>query len=63
MKRQDVKVGQVWERKDGRKVKLSDERLSRGLREFELTPLDGGRKSWKWDGGVVNDLLYIKGDE
>jgi len=56
----DVKLGQVWERKDGRKVKITAERMFRGSREMELTPLDGGRKSWKWGGGIINDLKLLE---
>lgn len=62
MENQDVKVGQVWERKDGRRVKLTAERMFRGSRELELTPLTGGRKSWKWDGGIINDLKFVQED-
>lgn len=59
MKREDVAIGQTWRRKDGRLVKLTDERESRGTREFEITPVDRGRKSWKWDGGICNDLEFV----
>lgn len=60
MKPSDVVIGQTWKRKDGRKVKLTAERIFRGTRELELTPLDGGRKSWKWDGGLINDLEFVE---
>lgn len=59
MNREQIQVGQVWMRKDGRKVELTEEREFRGSREFKLTPLDGGRTSWKWDGGVTNDLTFV----
>lgn len=59
MKTTEVVIGQIWKRKDGRTVKLTAERIMRGTRELELTPLDGGRKSWKWDGGVINDLEFV----
>ena len=60
MKKEDVKIGQVWKRKDGRKVKLVDKRPFRGLTEFKLEPIDGGRSSWKWSGGIVNDLSFVE---
>jgi hypothetical protein len=59
MKPEEVKLGQIWIRKDGRKVRLDDERVFRGSREFLLVPLEAkGRKAWKWDGGVINDLTF-----
>lgn len=51
-----IKIGQIWERKDGRKVKITAERIFRGQKEYELTPIDKGRKSWKWYGGILNDM-------
>ena len=60
MKTSEVVIGQIWKRKDGRKVKLTSERMFRGARELELTPLDGGKKSWKWDGGIINDLELVQ---
>lgn len=60
MKTSEVMIGQIWKRKDGRKVKLTAERMFGGVRELELTPLGGGRKSWKWDGGVINDLEIVQ---
>lgn len=59
MSKKGIRIGQIWERKDGKRVKITGERVSRGSQEFELTPLDGGRKSWKWDGGIVSELEYI----
>lgn len=59
MKREDLEVGQVWMRKDGRTVRLDEERMFRGSREFMLVTVDGkGRKTWKWDGGIINELTY-----
>lgn len=59
MKREDVQVGQIWKRKDGRLVQTAEERVFCGTREFLLEPVEKGRKSWKWDGGILNDLDYV----
>jgi len=52
-----IEIGQIWVRKDGRKVRITGERISRGAKEFELTPIDKGRKSWKWSGAILYDLV------
>jgi len=54
-----VRVGQIWARPNGNEVKLTGERVFRGSREFELTPMTKGRKSWKWDGGIASELTFI----
>lgn len=59
MKADDVKIGQIWRRKDGREVKLTAERTLNWCREFELTPIGTGRKSWKWDGGIASELEFV----
>lgn len=60
MERKDVAIGQIWARKDGRMVKLTEDRVSRGSREFLITPfLSKGRSSWKWDGRIINDLTFV----
>lgn len=59
----DVRVGQIWKRKDGRKVKLAAERVIHGLRELRLDPVGGkGRRSWKWDAGIIHDLKFVAND-
>lgn len=61
MERKDIAVGQIWKRADGRMVKIKEERVTRGSREFLLMPVGGkGRESWKWDGGIINDLTYVQ---
>jgi hypothetical protein len=60
MKAEDIKIGQKWKRKDGRIVEITDERTFRVSHEFELTPTGKGRKSWKWDGGIINDLEFVE---
>ena len=57
--RNDVQVGQIWKRSDGRQVKTAEEREFRGSRELLLEPIGKGRKSWKWDGGILNDLTFV----
>lgn len=59
MNKENITIGQTWQRKDGKLVKITDERTSRGLREFELTPVEKGRKSWKWDGAIYNELEFV----
>ena len=54
-----VEIGQIWSRKDGRLVEITGKRKFRGSDEFELTPIDKSRKSWKWDGGINNDLDFV----
>ena len=64
MNREDIRVGQIWKRRDGRIVEITDSRVSRGTLEFELTPVGGkGRKSWKWDGGIINDMEFVKASQ
>ena len=64
MKREDIRVGQKWKRRDGRIVEITGYRLSRGTLEFELTPVGGkGRKSWKWDGGIIDEMEFVKAAE
>ena len=64
MKREDIRIGQLWKRRDGRLVEITGSRLSRGTSEFELTPVGGkGRKSWKWDGGIIDALEFVKAAE
>jgi hypothetical protein len=57
--RKDVQVGQVWQRSDGRRVTTTEEREFRGSRELLLEPIGKGRKSCKWDGGILNDLTFV----
>lgn len=59
MKKEDVKIGQIWRRKDGRTVKITDEAKSRGVTVFEIVPLGKGRKSWKWSGGIVSEFEFV----
>ena len=61
MDKKDIAIGQMWKRADGRMVKIKDERMSRGSREFLLMPVGSkGRESWKWDGGIINELTYVQ---
>ncbi len=59
MESKQVKIGQIWARKDGRKVKITDTRISRGTTEFLMVPIDKGRESWKWDRGIQSQLNFI----
>ena len=59
MNSKEIRIGQVWRRKDGRLVEVTNKRHSRGHEEYELTPLGPGRKSWKWYGGIVFELQFI----
>jgi hypothetical protein len=60
---EDIKVGQCFRRKNGAVVEVTGERIVRGLREVELTPITGkGRVSWKWDSDVARYLLYVGTD-
>ena len=63
MKREDIRIGQKWKRRDGRIVEITGSRVSRGTLEFELTPAEKGRKSWKWDGGIINEMEFVKAAE
>ena len=63
MNREDIRIGQLWKRRDGRLVEITGSRLSRGTSEFELTPVEKGRKSWKWDGGIINDIEFVKASQ
>jgi hypothetical protein len=59
----DIKPGQCFRRKNDAVVEVTGERIVRGLREVELTPITGnGRVSWKWDNDVARDLLYVGTD-
>jgi hypothetical protein len=59
MRKEDVKIGQLWMRKNGQIVRIEKERDFIGTRDFLLVPIGGkGRKSWKWDGGIVTELTY-----
>jgi len=59
MERKEIALNQIWKRKNGNTVFISASRESRGLIEFELTPIgSSGRKSWKWDGGIINELKF-----
>ena len=60
MNRENIRIGQKWKRKDGRIIEITDSRLFRGILEFELTPVGKGRKSWKWDGGIIKDLEFVE---
>lgn len=51
-----IEIGQTWERRDGRLVKITNVRRTHGQKEFELTPVGKGRKSWKWYGGILSEL-------
>jgi len=51
-----IEIGQIWQRADGRKVRITDKRVHRMYFEYELTPIGKGRKSWKWEDGILNDL-------
>lgn len=59
MSKNEIEIGQKWKRKDGRVVEITAERISRFSKEFELTPVGNGRKSWKWYGGILNDLTPV----
>ena len=61
---EDIKPGQCFRRKNGAVVEVTGERIFRGLREVELTPITGkGRViCWKWDGDVARSLLYVGSD-
>lgn len=51
-------IGTEWRRPDGEVVRITSDRVNRGQREVELTPVSGGgRISWKWDGAVSFLLL------
>ena len=51
-------IGTEWKRPNGAVVRVTNERIVRGMREVELTPVSGGgRKSWKWDGALSFSLL------
>lgn len=55
-----VKVGQIWQRKNGMMVEITDKMKSKGLDVFQLTPIDsGGRKSWKWDEAIISELTFV----
>ncbi len=55
-----VSIGQVWQRKDGTIVELTNIREWCGGNEFELTPISGkGRKSWRRCGGIVSQLKFV----
>ena len=59
----DVKIGQCFRRKNGAVVLVTAERVSRGMRDLELTPLTGrGRVSWKWDNLVAKELVFVGTD-
>ena len=52
-----VEIGSEWKRPNGAVVKVTAERMFRGQREVELSPVSGGgRKSWKWDRAVEYSL-------
>ena len=51
-----IEIGQTWIRSNGKRVQITAKRISKGLTEYELTPLDKGRKSWKWDQSIASTL-------
>lgn len=32
----------------------------RGARELLLEPIGKGRKTWKWDGGILTNLTFVE---
>ena len=50
-----VKIGQIWMRKDGRRVKVIDQNKD----QFQLKPLDGGRIGWKWDSAILFEMTFV----
>lgn len=62
MKAEDIKPGQIWQRKNGAKVIIGHERHWRGNIEWQLIPTTIGPKSrisWKWNGGIINELTFV----
>ena len=63
MKAEDIKTGQIWKRENGAYVTIGCSRMFRCSIEWQLIPtLAGakkGRKFWKWDGGIINELTYV----
>ena len=57
MNKPKADIGTEWKRPNGAVVRVTSERIVRGMREVELTPVSGGRKSWKWDYAVSFSLL------
>ncbi len=53
MKREDVKIGQKWKRKDGRIVKTAEEREFRGSRELMLEPGSVAKRCLKSQYGTL----------
>ena len=62
MNKPKASIGTEWKRPNGAVVRVTSERIVRGMREVELTPVSGGgRMSWKWDGAV--SLLLSLNDQ
>lgn len=55
MESKQVKIGQIWARKDGRRVKVIEQHKD----QFQLKPLDGGRIGWKWDRAIQLDMTFV----
>lgn len=62
-----VRCGQIWKRKNGTLVKVTDGREFRGMNEYLLVPIESekgirARSSWKWDKAIRGDLEYVGDD-
>ena len=45
-----ITIGQIWQRPDGRNVKITGLRRVNGQKQYQLTPFrNSGRISWMWD--------------
>mgnify|MGYP001575070944 CR=1 FL=1 len=61
--RDQIAIGQIWQRKNGDKVEIIDSmNVWHGHRTFKLRPLQpNGRESWKSDTMIAYQLKYVSG--
>lgn len=59
-----VQIGDIWERKIGARVRITEARESRGLTHYKMVPIGHkGRTSWKWDAAIRSELTFVSSAE
>lgn len=52
-------IGDVWQRRNKRRVHLTSCSTHRAITSFEMKPLDGGRTAWKESRRIAKDMTYL----